>query len=499
MAVIFNDKLLMWAIGVIQPATIDETISFLGLVYPQVKAWPDVNELKAIFVLWEKKKYIFLVNTKAEMYSLGVTANHYLGEKLRRRRDKARLSLLRSIYDASLNKPEEVVRNLGGVSPSSEVSLTIQEGPGPVNSGLRPSRINSTQPKTRIYWPRVAEQLKSQVGFDLHSSGTPIFNARYYSFTTLALLHSACPCTDQELSKDITTSQLAVAIGITPRLLTAITHNKDKHYRRFVIGKKGGGEREIASPRFFLKTIQYWIKTYVLWQLNIHDCCHAYMKGRSIVTNANVHAQQNFVANIDIMNFFGSISQQHVFNLMKKHNVGDNLASIVARLTTLDDSVPQGAPTSPQISNGVLFEFDKAVVAACNRLGLHYTRYADDITISGCERRHLVYLIDFCTRKLTEYNFVINESKTRISSKYSSQRVTGLVVNELVQPPREFRRKVRAMIYNAYKNPEEYVDRLDELRGYVSYLSSYESVNATGQLRKAKLAVAKVIYFKQKT
>lgn len=488
----------MLALGIIQPATIKETTGFLGLIYPDIHSWPEASDLQAIFDQWEQKKYIIQVYKKGGMYSLGLEANGFLGESLRKHRDKARLSLLRSAYNATLLKSEEVIQDLDGVSPSSEGSAAIQEGSGPVNSGLRPSRINSTHPKTRIYWPRVSEQLKSQVGFDFHSSDTLLtaINARYYSFPTLALLQSACP--EQKLSKDITTSQLAVAIGITPHLITVITHNKEKHYRRFSIGKKGGGDREIASPRFFLKTIQYWIKTYVLWQVKIHDSCHAYIKGRSIVTNANVHAQQSFVANIDIENFFGSITQKHVFEMLKDNGIGQNLAGIVSKLVTLDDAVPQGAPTSPQISNGILFEFDKSITGVCEKLNLRYTRYADDITISGENRTGIMKVISLCRQGFIENGFTIKESKTRVASKNSSQRVTGLVVNELVQPPREFRRKVRAMINNAYNRPEDYVERLDELRGYVSYLSSYKSVNVTKQLRKAKLAIAKLVYIKQK-
>ena len=153
----------------------------------------------------------------------------------------------------------------------------------------------------------------------------------------------------------MTISQLALAIGVSPRLLTSFTHKPENHYRTFKIGKKGGGEREISSPRFFLKTVQYWIKSYILCHVKIHESCHAYLRGKSIISNAEGHVGKKFVANIDIENFFGNITRDHVFRLLKKNDVGEKLSGSVAGLVTLDGCLPQGAPTSPDISNAFLY------------------------------------------------------------------------------------------------------------------------------------------------
>src|SRR5699024_8414757 len=107
--------------------------------------------------------------------------------------------------------------------------------------------------------------------------------------------------------RDMTLQQLALAIGVSPRLISAIIHQRHKHYREFELRKKGGGSRTIHAPRFFLKTIQYWLVTYILGDLRIHPCCHAYSRGRSILTNALPHVRKRYVANLDIRSFFDSV------------------------------------------------------------------------------------------------------------------------------------------------------------------------------------------------
>ena len=287
-------------------------------------------------------------------------------------------------------------------------------------------------------------------------------------------------------------THLALAIGVSPRLLTSFTHKAVNHYRFFSIGKKGGGEREIASPRFFLKTIQYWIKSYVLCHLKTHESCHAYLRGRSIISNAEDHVGKKFVANVDIENYFGSINRNHVFRLLRKNGIGEKLSNTVADIVTLDGVLPQGAPTSPDISNAFLLEVDDKLTKLSEGYNLKYTRYADDMTISGNSRGDIQSVIRRCSILLAEYGLKLKAEKTRIASDKTSQRVTGLLVNEKIQPPKEFRKKVRAIFHNASKHPEHFVDRLDELRGYHSYLISFDVLKESRHLRRYKIVISKI-------
>jgi len=275
-------------------------------------------------------------------------------------------------------------------------------------------------------------------------------------------------------------------------LLTSFIHKPANHYRTFTIGKKGGGEREISSPRFFLKTIQYWIKSYFLIYLKVHNACHAYEKGRSIISNAEHHVDKAFVANIDIEDFFGNITKDGIYKLLVDSNFGQNLASAIARLITLDGSVPQGAPTSPIISNAYLFDMDEILYQRSKEKELSYTRYADDITISGNSRESIIDIIHLCSDLLTRYGLRLNSKKTRIASRGGSQRVTGVVVNQKIQPPRKYQRTVRAIFHKAFNNPDQYIDRIDELRGHLSYLSSFDELRESRHLRRYRAVLIKL-------
>jgi len=297
---------------------------------------------------------------------------------------------------------------------------------------------------------------------------------------------------DAPIERDMSLTQLALAIGVSPRLLTSFTHKAVNHYRFFSIGKKGGGKREIASPRFFLKTVQYWIKSYVLCHLKIHKACHAYLRGKSIISNAKPHVGKRYVANIDIENYFGSISRDHVFRLLRKNGIGEKLSGTVANIVTLDGTLPQGAPTSPDISNAFLLEVDEKLTKLSEIYKLKYTRYADDITISGESRSDIESVISRCNMLLGEYGLKLKDEKTRVASNKTTQRVTGLVVNEKIQPPKEFRKKVRAIFHNANKNPDNFVDRIEELRGYHSYLMAFEVLKESRHLRRYKMIIKKV-------
>jgi len=481
----FNTRLLLWGLGVIQPASLEEVVAFLQLIYPDVSQWPSGDDLDMAESKLLNLNYIIATHKKSGLYSLTAHANQNMDVKLRKSRDKARITLLKEIYDASLNMSEVVDIELDGVSPSIDVSSITQDGSRqistPADSPLKSQTIG------RTYWPRISGQLNLKVGLEFHPSDNFF---KYCSFPNIKLVHQASGQVTKD--KDITLSELGLCIGISPRLLTTFIHKPENHYRKFSIGKKGGGERIISSPRFFLKTIQYWIKSYFLVYLKIHTACHAYQKGRSIISNAKNHVDKDFVANIDVENFFGNIKKIDVFNLLIRHKFGQNLANSLSSLVTLDGCIPQGAPTSPVISNAYLFDMDEALSKESKLRELTYTRYADDITISGNSKEAVLEIVHLCSELLKNYRLRLNDKKTRIASRGGSQRVTGVVVNKKLQPPREYQRRVRAIFHKAFNNPEQYIDKVNELRGHLSYLSSFDTLKETRHLRRYKMVLNKL-------
>ncbi len=496
MSIRFNEKIMLWGLGVVQPATPNEIIAFLRLAYPDVENWPTNDELDSIVDEWLERRYAVEINKKYRMLSLTTIGNQAMDYRLRMHRDKARVTLLRAVYDANLFSSEVAEQDSDGVSPSIEARTAIQEGSRPVNSGSEPSRQESTRLRARIYWPRVSEQLGFTVGLDYRTSDTPSYRYRYCSFPTLSSIKLAS--NDNSDSQDLNIVQLGLCIGVSPRLLTSFIHKPENHYRTFFIRKKSGGEREISSPRYFLKAVQYWLKSYFIDQLKMHGSCHAFLSGRSIITNANSHLRKEYVGNIDIENFFGSITKDMVIDLLRKNGLGSKLSSAIASLVTFKSSVPQGAPTSPGLSNAVLFEFDQRLSQRAVLKEMTYTRYADDITISGKSRQDILDLIQECSIALRSFGMKLNAEKTRISSSRASQIVTGLVVNEKVQPPRNFQRKVRAMFHNAQRYPDQYLWRAKELSGYVSYLRAFEEIRESKHLRRYQEVLRKLQVLKQR-
>jgi len=483
----FNNSVILWAVGVVQPATSSEVAAFLAEVYPDVRSWPPSRYFDDVLNAWVAENIVFCTNKKLGLYSLALGSSGLMNLRLKKHRDKARLTLLHAAYIARLKMSEVAGRDLDGVSPSLEARYATQEVLRPDRFGQLPSL--NVRFLAKFIWPRVVEQLNLKVGL-VPGSSDKLIRYSYYSFPSLKAVQEAS--NDSSLSKDMTITQLALCIGISPRLLTSFIHKPENHYRTFKIPKKCGGEREIASPRFFLKTIQFWLKSYFLDGLKVHDACHAYATGRSIISNANLHVGKCYVANIDIENFFGSITKDHVFRLLRKHEIGQHLAGAISRLVVLNGSIPQGAPTSPVISNAVLFEVDQVMSVISAKKGLVYTRYADDITISGDSKAEIIELIGVFSAELQKFGMTLKDTKTRVASNRASQRVTGLVVNSGVMPPKDYRKKIRAIFDHAYKKPMDYSERIDELRGYVSYLNAFEAMRESHHLRKYKMVLKKI-------
>lgn len=470
----FNEDLLLWAIATLQPASVGDAIAFIREIFPDVTPLPSIQEVEPIVLRWLDERYIVRVHGKSRLYSISYAGNDKLSVRLRRHRDKARIYLLKAAHSASFQSSGEAFQELAGDSPAVSSSSNTQEGSWPISSASDP-RV--PRDPVRTYWPRVVKQLNFKVGSVPRSPDTTFI---YYSFPSVQSIHDAgerfAP------SNDLSITDLGIALGISPRLLTSFIHKPARHYRQFEIGKRGGGKRVISSPRLFLKVIQYWLHDYFLYQLPIHDSCHSYQKGKSILSNAEPHVGKLFVANIDIEDFFGSISKNMVNQLLRNNHFGEHLSNAIARLVTLNDALPQGAPTSPTISNAFLYEFDKTMSAFADIKGLTYTRYADDISVSGGDRKQILGAIGFAERLINEMGLRLNSKKTRIASKGGQQKVTGVVVNEKPQPPRELRRRIRAMFHQAKMSPEEFRERLPMLRGYVSYLRSYPALRNSEEL-----------------
>ena len=459
-----NESLLLWAVGVIQPTSPLEIVQFIEYVTRGTVPPGTLEGIEQQCQHYTKRGLLRSVSTRHNWFSLTYAGDVSIPKEMRRRRDRMRLFLLKKCWQSRIHHvgvPRS--QKLIDVSSISQHSgKDIQEVPRPTKSSNRGERG-----RERFRWPRIFEQIPIGSGSAIGTPTPPPPNT--LTFFTFSAQHRSEAAGNPY---PINTKELALGIGVSARLLTSIAKTPEKHYRKFQIPKADGSHRNIASPRLFLKILQYWIKDYILFRLPIHQSCYSFLPGVSIIDNATPHIGKNFVATIDIENFFGSITQQGVQSLIVRAGYTAALARIISKLATLDNTLPQGAPTSPIISNSYLFRFDQSISAWCARLGCTYTRYADDMTISGTDRVIVNNCLERATNLLNRYGLKLKSSKTRIQSRGGRQAVTGLVVNEIVQPPREQRRLIRAMIDRYRRDLLDPAD-LTKLRGWVSYFQSF--------------------------
>lgn len=240
--------------------------------------------------------------------------------------------------------------------------------------------------------------------------------------------------------------QLSGLLGYSVDFLYSVSNRPELFYRKFYVNKKNGsGRREIYEPLPNLKEIQRWILDNILSRVECHKAAKAYIKGMSIVENARFHRDRNVVFTVDISNFFGSITVSRVFNVFLGLGYSRPVAGLLAGLCTLGKSLPQGAPTSPAISNLVCKELDRRLFSYAVKNTYRYTRYADDITLSGDVDISESY--KFLQRIFLENGFFINESKTRVMRRGARQLVTGVVVNKKLNAPIWMRRNFKRDVY----------------------------------------------------
>lgn len=250
---------------------------------------------------------------------------------------------------------------------------------------------------------------------------------------------------DQDLPPILTFRHLADYLGIDPILLHSMAFNTDHFYSKFRIPKQNGGSREISAPYDNLDTIQRWISENILKknQIPFHSAITGYVTDKSILDHVIPHANSPYLIKFDIKDFFPSISVSFVRNIFFNRGYNNAVSRTLAALLTVNGALPQGASTSPYISNVRMRKFDSEMSELCELNKLIYTRYADDIVISGGSTvADLAINFRNC---FTENGFLINETKTRLYKSFSEVRfVTGLTLNQgVIRLPKAMRRRIR--------------------------------------------------------
>ena len=245
-------------------------------------------------------------------------------------------------------------------------------------------------------------------------------------------------------------SSLERDLGINAKTLYAVSNNLGKHYRKAKLPKKNGGFRNLSVPDEVLKSIQRQISEVLLIHMPVSRYAKAYRFGSSTLRNAKHHVGKQVVLKLDILHFFDSIQYSTVKDKVFPAQIyAEPLRILLTMLCYHKDALPQGAPSSPAITNIILYGFDELVGQWCRERGISYTRYCDDMTFSG--DFDPAEVIRFVRLELKKTGFLLNEQKTKVQRPGQQQTVTGIVVNEKLSIPEDYRRKLRQELYYCRK------------------------------------------------
>ncbi len=295
-------------------------------------------------------------------------------------------------------------------------------------------------------------------------------------------------------------TDVAQALGVNiPRLRWLAFHSEAAlvtHYVRFSIAKKSGGTRELSAPHHNLAQCQQWILANILEKIPVGESAHGFVPGRSTMTNAVPHVGRGVVVNVDLKDFFPTVTFPRVKGIFQSLGYSPCVSTILALLCTEcprrqvyydkrayhvatgPRALPQGACTSPALSNLVTRKFDARLRGISQKLGFTYTRYADDLTFSGTAEltKMAGYLLARVRHIAEDEHFAVNETKTRVQRPSMAQVVTGIVVNQRPNVPRKTVRRMRAILHRAKKEGLAAQNRKQEANfeakvgGMISYI-----------------------------
>jgi RNA-directed DNA polymerase len=288
---------------------------------------------------------------------------------------------------------------------------------------------------------------------------------------------------------------LARRMGIPGALIRSIVAKQSEFYRSFSIPKRSGGTRIIRAPFPAPLQAQRWILRHILSRIEPSRWAHGFVTNRSIVTNALEHIAGNSILRMDIADFFPSIKIGRVITIFQNAGYSSGVSYSLASICTLENSLPQGAATSPAIANLIARFLDRRLASLAVRCDLRYSRYADDMIFSGS--RISGSLPRLVGRIVKSEGFEVNEKKTLLARNAQKRIVTGIAVsNGKTRLPRDKRRALRASVHRVLAVPPTELDAsrrlldaqyLQRLLGSVAHWKNVEPTSTYASLAHGAL------------
>ncbi len=282
-------------------------------------------------------------------------------------------------------------------------------------------------------------------------------------------------------------NELASLMHVKPGLIVTLNGFSHKFYRRYNIRKSDGSLREIRQPRRDLKGIQAWILRNILDRLTASIYATAYIKGKDISDNVSPHRNNRYFMCLDLEDFFPSISIRRVVKTFSLIGYSRKASSLLARLCSCRGNLPQGAVTSPSLSNLIAAKLDRRIAGYTSKRNITYTRYADDITLSSNNPVVLCQALPRILKIVKSEHFKPNMSKFRVLGPRRRCSITGLVKNNSEAKfgiGQKKKRQMRAVMHHCLfglSNDAKYTSETSII-GWLNYLKgvdeeSYEQMN----------------------
>lgn len=265
---------------------------------------------------------------------------------------------------------------------------------------------------------------------------------------------------------------LSQSLRLPKEVISKFSFNNDRYYHRIEMEKKSGGIRHIESPLKELKAIQRWVLRYILDKLSPSSYAKGFVRKKSILDNAKPHEGNQYVLNLDLKDFFTTVQASHVYTLFKNIGYNNNIAFILTSFCTKSGYLPQGAPTSPALSNLVCLRLDHRISTYCKKRALTYTRYADDLCISGNKILILQKASYLIKDIICDEGFTINAKKEKFLGPKVRREVTSLTVTPKITISKKNYCLYRKRIYDLVRT--ETPNKHEIIKGILSFVRSID-------------------------
>jgi len=314
-----------------------------------------------------------------------------------------------------------------------------------------------------------------------------LLESRYFIFSTLDELLA---CLGESVSDDtikeihrlaslglpplISIDLLSALFGVSRGFSRVLVLNVNKYYRTFEIVNPSK-TRVINAPMVALKIIQKWMSFHLLQAYKVPDNVFGFVPGKSHALAAKMHLNAEWVFSVDIKDFFQTTSEQLIAKTLLKVGYDIEASIFLARLFCFNGFLAQGSPSSPILSNWCFLPVDIQLMAFCQKNGITYTRYADDLVFSGTNEfpEELIAVVNKC---LSHGSWSLSPNKTEFSKSPAPMRVHGLLVNsQNPRLPKRYRNKIRAYRH-MLSNKKVIQEDIATLEGYISYANFIERI-----------------------